>query len=57
MKCREKEMLKLLKKGFTYKQIGEQYGVSRQRIHQFLKSKYGQELLTGINKRIRNKLK
>ncbi len=54
---REIKMMRLLEKGFTYKQIAEQYGVSRQRIHQFLKGKYGQEFLTSVNKRIRNKLK
>ena len=54
---REKEMLKLFKKGFTYQKIADKFGVSRQRIHQALKNKYGQEYLTSICQRTRNKIK
>lgn len=54
---REKEMLKLLEKGFTYKAIGDKYNLSRQRIEQILKRKYGKEFISKINPRDRNKLK
>lgn len=54
---REDKMLKLLEKGLTYQKIAEQFGVSRQRVHQALRKKFGQEYISSVNKRDRNKLK
>lgn len=54
---RIEQMLKLLKEKKTYKEIGKQFNISRQRVHQILRNKYGQELLTNINPRLRNGFK
>lgn len=54
---RKEEMLQLLKEKKTYKEIGKQFKISRQRVHQILQKEYGQELLTNLNPRLRNGFK
>jgi len=51
-KIRENEIIKLYESGITFREIGEKYGISKQRVWQILKLRWGD--YDNRNKKIRN---